>query len=196
VIKKYITDPLGLRKTRVAHGIFSDLLPDYPSEWVWHGLLISSAMDMNESGERMTCSDKLPDNSEIAGWIGVEAYEYWKKVTELIDRYYPDIFAPGWLFGGKKHGWSLRYKKSRSFCTFIPEKNRFALLIVFGREEREKVEAIIEELSEDTRKKYVDAETYHDGKWVLFTVDSDTAVKDVMCLLSVKRKVNMKGRLI
>jgi len=148
---------------------------------------------MNESGERMTCSDKPPDNSEIAGWIGIEAYEYWKKVTELIDRYYSDIFTPEWLFGGKKHGWSLRYKKSRSFCTFIPEKNRFALLIVFGREERGKVEAIRDELSAETLKEYDDAETYHDGKWVLLSVDTDTVLKDVMCLLSIKRKPKKKG---
>lgn len=46
VIKKYITEPLGLHKTSVAHGIFSDLLPEYPAEWVWHGLLISSAEDV------------------------------------------------------------------------------------------------------------------------------------------------------
>jgi D-alanyl-D-alanine carboxypeptidase len=46
VIKRYITEPFGLHKTRVAHGIFSDLLPEYPAEWVWHGLLISSAEDV------------------------------------------------------------------------------------------------------------------------------------------------------
>jgi CubicO group peptidase (beta-lactamase class C family) len=46
VIQRYITQPLGLRQTRVAHGIFSNFLPEYPAEWVWHGLLISSAEDV------------------------------------------------------------------------------------------------------------------------------------------------------
>ena len=82
---------------------------------------------------------------------------------------YPDVFTPEWLFGGKKHGWSLRYKKSKSFCTLIPEKNRFALLIVFG----------------DT---YDKAATYYDGKWLLLTIDSNKIVEDVLQLLTVKRK--------
>jgi hypothetical protein len=92
-----------------------------------------------------------------------------------------------WLFGGKKHGWSLRYKKGKSFCTLIPEKNRFAIQIVFGAEEREKVEAIRDELSARTQADYDRAKTYHDGKWLLLTVDADDVVADVERLLAVKR---------
>ncbi|MDY6842607.1 MAG: DUF3788 family protein [Thermodesulfobacteriota bacterium] len=38
----------------------------------------------------------------------------------------------------------FRYKKSKSFCTLIPEKNHFSLLIVFGAKKRAKVEAMEE----------------------------------------------------
>ena len=34
--------------------------------------------------------------------------------------YHPGTFIPEWIYGGKKHGRSLRYKKSRAFCTFLP----------------------------------------------------------------------------
>jgi hypothetical protein len=71
--------------------------------------------EMNESNSRMTKSGNPPSDSEISEWIGNEAYEYWKQVRNLIERIYPNIFTPEWLFGGKKHGWSLRYKKSKSF---------------------------------------------------------------------------------
>lgn len=118
---------------------------------------------MSNSGNRMTQAGNPPGDSEIAGWVGNEAYEYWKEVELLIERHYPGIFIPEWLFGGKKHGWSLRYKKNRSFCTLIPEKNRFALLIVFGAEEREKVESIKDRLSVQTRKEYDAATTYREG---------------------------------
>lgn len=87
---------------------------------------------MSESSNRITKPGNPPGDLEISEWIGNEAYEYWKQVRNLIEQIYPNIFAPEWLFGGKKHGWTLRYKKSRSFCTLIPEKDRFALLIVFG----------------------------------------------------------------
>ena len=43
---RFVLDPLGLTNTHVAQGIFASDLPDYPAEWVWHGLLISTAQDV------------------------------------------------------------------------------------------------------------------------------------------------------
>jgi hypothetical protein len=144
----------------------------------------------------MTRPGSLPNDSEVAAWISENAFGYWKQVTSLIDRNYPDVFVPEWLFGGRKHGWSLRYKKSKSFCTLIPEKDRLAVLIVFGGEERQKVEAVKDHLSAETKEKYEKATTYHDGKWVILTVDSDAVVKDLELLLGVKRKPRKEKRLI
>jgi len=136
---------------------------------------------------RITQGDKPPNDSEIEKWMGKKAHGYWKRVTQLIEQTYPNVFAPEWLFGGKKHGWYLRYKKSKSFCTLIPEKNRFALLIVFGAEERAKVEAMRDYLSQRTQREYDEAATYHAGKWLRLTIDNDKVI-DVMQLLAVKRK--------
>jgi hypothetical protein len=143
---------------------------------------------MGEPVIRITQPDNPPGDAEMEIWMGPKAHRYWKHVMLLIGQCYPNVFTPEWLFGGKKHGWSLRYKKGRSFCTLIPEKNRFQLLIVFGAEERAKVEAMKNRLSTNTQKKYDDATTYHDGKWLLLSVDTDREVEDVMQLLAVKRK--------
>ena len=143
---------------------------------------------MKETSSRITEPGKSPTPSQISAWIGRDIYEFWKRVTQLIERNYPETFSPDWLFGGKKHGWSLRYKKGKSFCTLIPEKNRLAIQIVFGAEEREKMEAIRDKLSKPTREAYDRAKTYHDGKWVYLTVDTDDVVADVERLLAVKRK--------
>jgi hypothetical protein len=143
---------------------------------------------MNEPSIRMTQRDNPPSDYEIGEWIGKEALKYWKHITHLIEQTYPNVFTPEWLFGGKKHGWSLRYKKSKSFCTMIPEKNRFVLLIVFGAEERAKVEDMRDSLSQNTQKGYDEATTYHDGKWLLLTIDTDKVVEDVMRLPAVKRR--------
>ena len=129
-----------------------------------------------------------PKDKEIVAWIGGQAFKYWKEITSLIDQKYPGVFIPEWLYGGKKHGWSIRYKKNKSFCTLIPEKGRFAILVVFGRDERQKVEAIKDRLTARTKEEYEKAQTYHDGKWVLLTVDSGEIVKDLELLLGVKRK--------
>ena len=143
---------------------------------------------MNNENDRMTVPGKPPSPSQIEEWIGKDAYASWKRIAHMIERKYPNVFSPEWLFGGKKHGWSLRYKKGKSFCTLIPEKNRFTLLIVFGAEERGKMETIRRELSERTRKNYDEATTYHDGKWLRLTVDADDIVDDVERFLEMKRK--------
>lgn len=143
---------------------------------------------MNDSAIRLTRPGLPPENSEIADWLGADVFEYWQSLTKFIEQSYPDVFLPEWLFGGKKHGWSLRYKKSKSFCTLIPEQNRFVLLIVFGGEERAKVESLKNRLSVPAQNIYNAATTYHDGKWALFPVDSEIVLEDVKLLLSVKRK--------
>lgn len=97
---------------------------------------------MERSTIRITEPGHPPGDTEIGKGIGKKAHQYWKQVTKFIEQLYPGVFAPEWLYGGQKHGWSLRYKKSKSFCTLIPEKNRFALLIVFGAEDRAKEETI------------------------------------------------------
>jgi hypothetical protein len=149
---------------------------------------ITQKKTMSDANYRMTVPGNPPSPSQIEEWIGKDAYVFWKRIAHMIELKYQNVFSPEWLFGGKKHGWSLRYKKGKSFCTLIPEKNRFALLIVFGAEERGKVETIRHELSVRTRKDYDEATTYHDGKWLRFTVDADDIVDDVERLLAVKRK--------
>ncbi len=144
---------------------------------------------MDQPGVRMTKPGNPPNDSEVLQWLGKKADHYWEQLTELI---YPDVFTPEWLYGSRKHGWSLRYKKSKSFCTLIPEKNRFALLIVFGTEERVKVETIKKDLSGYTRGAYDEATTYHDGKWLLLTIDDEKVIEDVRKLLAIKRKPKIK----
>ncbi|WP_367337242.1 DUF3788 domain-containing protein [Aminivibrio sp.] len=143
---------------------------------------------MNEQALRMTERDHPPTPEELGEWLGNSAYSFWEGFSRFIGETYPGVFSPEWLFGGKKHGWSLRYKKSRSFCTMIPERGRFSLLIVFGAEERAKAEAILPRMSEETGKAYSEAATYHDGKWVLLDIENDSVFNDAAALLAVKRK--------
>ncbi len=129
-----------------------------------------------------------PTKAKLKSWLGENGYNYWIRISEMIERKYPGIFNPEWLFGGKKHGWSLRYKKNKSFCTLIPEKNQCLLLIVFGANERDKVESIRNNLSGITLNKYDEAKTYHDGKWLLLDIDNEKTIQDVEILFETKRK--------
>jgi hypothetical protein len=136
---------------------------------------------------------KAPDGAELARWIGPKGRTYWSELTEFIASRYPGVFDRTWWFGGKRFGWSLRFKKSRSFCNLIPERGQFKALLVFGAEEREKVEALLPELKSHVRGDYARAGTFHDGKWVSIVVDSKEVVADVERLLVLKRKPKAVG---
>ena len=128
---------------------------------------------MSKSGQRLLDVEKQPDAKKLAAWLGPKCYRRWKEILRFIEAGYPGVFAPDWLFGGKKYGWGLRFKKSKSFCTLIPERNRLVVQIVFGGEERQRAEAILSELTVQVREAYTAAATYHDGKWVGIGVDSE-----------------------
>jgi hypothetical protein len=135
----------------------------------------------------MLDGSRQPDARSVAAWLGVSEYKHWTRLLEFIEVNYPGVFTPDWIFGGKKYGWGLRFKKSKSFCTLIPERNRLVVQIVFGGEEREKAEKI---LSEDSgvRKAYAEATTYHAGKWLALIAEREETLDDIEKLLAVKRK--------
>lgn len=45
LINQHVIEPLELTNTRLVTGQFAADLPDYPAEWVWHGLLLGSPED-------------------------------------------------------------------------------------------------------------------------------------------------------
>jgi hypothetical protein len=137
---------------------------------------------------RMVDGAKEPTAAKVADWIGAQNFKRWTDLRQFIDTNYPGVFNLEWLFGGKNYGWALRFKKSKSFCTLTPERDRFKLLVVFGGDEREKVETILSTLVSHVREDYQESTTYHDGKWVFMTVDSVKVLKDVKRLLELKRR--------
>ena len=63
-------------------------------------------------------------------------------------------------------------------------------MIVFGAEERAKVETIRNELLPATQEAYDAATTYHDGKWLLLHVSGKDVIRDAQRLLAVKRRIS------
>jgi hypothetical protein len=138
-------------------------------------------------GDRLV--NEVPPSEEVVQeWLGHKSYSHWQALENWINDNYPGVFRPDWTFGGAKHGWGLRYKRSKSFCTLVPEYQRTAVVIVFGAKEREKVAAILQELPSGVRRLYEAAETYHDGKWLKLSVPADATVTDIARLLTTKRR--------
>jgi hypothetical protein len=138
-------------------------------------------------GDRIKDKSAPPDTSTVQDWIGPEASGHWLALQSWIDTSYPGVFAPEWLYGGKKRGWVLRYKKTRALCTLLPGYRQLAVQVVLGRAERGKFDERRYQWSPGLVKLYDDAPTYPDGKWLSLAISSATDRYEVTELFGMKR---------
>lgn len=137
--------------------------------------------------DRLTDKASVPDDERVRDWIGADAFARWTALRAWIAQTYPGIFNPDWIYGGKKHGWALRYKKSRAFCTLLPEYGSFSAVIVLGEAEREKFEAQRSSFSARLSRLFDETETFRDGKWLKVDILSAEDLRDITALLALKR---------
>lgn len=141
----------------------------------------------HQTGDRITDKSAPPGDSTVRDWIGPDAFEHWTQLQNWIERFYPGVFAPEWLYGGKKRGWSLRYKRTRAFCTLLPEYRRFSAVVVLGGAERQKFEERRNVWRSLLVELYDKAPTYPDGKFLTVAISSADDRHDVTELLFMKR---------
>jgi hypothetical protein len=138
-------------------------------------------------GDRITDKSAPPNDNHVCEWIGPDAFVHWVRLRNWIEEFYPGVFAPDWLYGGKNRGWSLRYKKTKAFCTLVPEYRLFSTVVVMGGAEREKFEERRYVWRPQLVKLYDKAKTYIDGKWLTVAISSADDLHDVTELLIMKR---------
>jgi hypothetical protein len=135
--------------------------------------------------------EKVPTNEEMIILIGKPLFDIWTKLTDLIESKYD--MERLWNNGGKKWTYEYKYRRGgKSLCALYAKENVFGFMIIFGKAEREKVEAIRGDLSPETQRIYDEATTYHDGKWVMFELTDTSLLSDMEKLLMIKRKPNKK----
>ena len=138
-------------------------------------------------GDRITDKSAPPDERAVRDWIGPAAFKHWTELQSWIEASYPGVFAPDWLYGGKKRGWSLRYKKTRAFCTLLPAYRSFSVLVVLGQAERKNFEERRYSWSPRLVKLYDEARAYPDGKWLTVEIASADDRQEVKELVTMKR---------
>lgn len=132
---------------------------------------------------------EIPTEEEMRKLIGNDRYAAWKQSCAEIETLYE--MESIWNDGGKN--WSYEYKFRRggkTLCTFYTRQDGYGLLIILGREEREKLETIKSKLAVSTLEIIDGATTYHDGQWIMF--DEFLPINDLNLLLRIKRKPNKK----
>lgn len=80
----------------------------------------------------------------------------------------------------------------RTIVTIYIHEDHYSFLIIFGKKERECFERQRSEFSKEIQERYDDAKTYHDGKWVIFDVDTLGQLEEIKKLIYIKKKPNRK----
>ena len=128
---------------------------------------------------------------ELEKLVGTDKVNIFYKIVDEITLLYD--MDQTWNNGGKKWIYEYKFRKSgKTLCAFYFKENMLGFMIVFGKEERTKVEEIRNELSSDILETYDNAQTFHDGKWVMFNITDYTMIEDFKKLLFIKKKPNRK----
>lgn len=131
------------------------------------------------------------EKEELEKLVGIDKVKIFYDIVSKITKFYD--MEQIWNSGGKKWTYEYKFRKSgKTLCAFYFKENTLGLMIIFGKNERAKVEKIRNELSSDVLKAYDNSQTYHDGKWVMFNITNYSITEDLMRLLSIKKKPNRK----
>ena len=122
--------------------------------------------------------------------IGKDKYDVFLEIKDYIENNYNvEQTLKEQKVKTKKWKYELKFVKgTKTFCGFYFTDNCLGLMMIFGKDERNKVEDIRDELSNDLLLLYDETKTYHDGKWLMLELDDLSLFEDIKRLLLVKRK--------
>jgi len=121
--------------------------------------------------------------------LGRPLFEVWQALCSEIDEKYE--MEQSWNSGGRRWTYEYKYRRGgKTLCCLYAKSHCVGFMVIFGKDERAKIEAIRNTLSSAVLEKYDKAETYRDGKWVMFEPTDQSEFDDYMKLLAIKRKPN------
>lgn len=135
--------------------------------------------------------ERIPNAEDMTSLLGSDMHQVWEKLCSAIEENYD--MDQLWDKGYREWVYEYKYRRGgKTLCTLYAKENAIGLQIVFGKDERAKVEAGIADLSDEVAQLYEEARTYHDGKWVMFFPTDTSQFNDYIRLLGVKRRPNKK----
>ena len=133
--------------------------------------------------------DTIPNEEEMRTLVGASLYEVWTQLSALIEETYD--MDRLWGRGGKAWKYEYKYRRGgKTLCALYAREHRVGFLIILGRDERLKFEEEREAYAKEIQMAYDNAQTYHDGKWIMFEPVDTSLFQDFMGLLRIKRKPN------
>ena len=123
--------------------------------------------------------------------VGEGLYDVWTALCERIEEQYN--MERLWNPGGKAWNYEYKYRRGgKTLCALYGREHCIGFMLIFGKAEREKFEADRQNFSQAVQRVYDEAQTYRDGKWVMFTLENTSMFEELIRLLQIKRKPNRK----
>lgn len=136
--------------------------------------------------------DTIPNKEDMTALVGDSLYDVWERLCALIDEKYD--MDRLWEKGGKAWTYEYKYRRGgKTLCALYARENCVGFMVVLGKDERAKFEADRENYTGEVQKIYDAAQTYHDGKWIMFEPVDASLFDDFMKLLQIKRKPNRRN---
>ena len=133
----------------------------------------------------------IPNKEEMITLVGESLYDVWNQLCAVIDENY--AMDRLWNKGGKAWTYEYKYRRGgKTLCALYARENCVGFMIILGKDERAKFETDRENYSTEVQELYDKAQTYHDGKWIMFEPVDTSLFQDFMRLLQIKRKPNKK----
>lgn len=135
--------------------------------------------------------ENIPTQSAMTELLGQSLFEIWQALCSAIEEKYD--MDRLWDTGGKNWTYEYKYRRGgKTLCCLYAKSNCLGFMIILGKDERAKFEDLRDTFSNVVCRRYDEAKTYHDGKWIMFEPTDMTEFDDYMRLLAIKRKPNRK----
>ena len=132
---------------------------------------------------------ETPSRATLTELLGPSLGNVWEALCAAIEERYEMECL--WSTGGKHWTYEYKYRRGdKTLCCLYATKDRLGFMVIFGKEERRRLEEIRPALSDSVCRVYDAAQTYRDGKWVMFQPVDRSEFEDYLRLLALKRKPN------
>ncbi len=136
--------------------------------------------------------ESVPQQEELVRMMGADAFSAWESICHYITETYE--METLWGKGGKAGPYEYKFRRGgKTLCALYPRDQDFGFMVIFGKAEREKFEAARGSFSTEIQRIYEESTTYHDGKWMMFSIRDLSLLDEMKKLLLIKRKPNRRG---
>lgn len=130
---------------------------------------------------------RMPTEAEIRAYTGCPLFD---ELSDFLRSEYQALCKIEYSGDKALSGWNVKFKKAgKTLCTLYPRKGSFAMLLVVGRKEKPRVEALLPTLCEAFQKTYRDTREGMGQRWLLLHFSArDSVYDDALKIIRIRRE--------